>query len=157
MNKCEHCEKPVEAEQYTKCYDCWWDRDPRNVKNGGTVDLGSFGKPKEKKNMIVNSMNNRFICEPYKGDRALKAVSSNGFAIVQQKVNIVGLKVLVDAVIFCGAMQGISWPKGSVVHIKEELLFTQQWAQKVYESSAVEGKFIIVDASQVEFVSFEQP
>ena len=106
---------------------------------------------------VLNSLNNRFILEPYKGDRALKSNASTGFAIVQQKVSLVGLKVLVDAMIFCGAQQGIRWPVGSLAYIKEELLFTQPWAQKIYESDAIESKFIIVDASQIEFVTFEIP
>lgn len=149
------CGNEVEAKQYNMCYDCWWAQDPRNVKNGGTVDLEKI-KPKTETTMkIINSMNNRFIAEPYKGDRALKSNSASGFAIVQQKVSVVGLKVLADAVIFMGAQQGISWPKGSIIYVREELLFTAPWAQKVYEADAIEGKFIIVDATQVEFVTFE--
>lgn len=107
--------------------------------------------------MIANAMNNRFILEPYQGDRALKAQNASGFAIVQQKVNVVGLKVMVDAIVFVGAQTGILWPKGSVAYIREELLFTAPWAQKVFESEGVDGKFIIVDSINVEFVKYEQP
>ena len=39
MKQCEHCPNPVEADRYDMCKDCWWDRDPRNIKNGGTVQL----------------------------------------------------------------------------------------------------------------------
>jgi len=139
------CGNEVEAQRYSMCYDCWWAQDPRNIKNGGTVNL-------EKKEMNVTSLNNRFIVEPYKGDRALKANATSGFAIVQQKVSIVGLKTLADSLVQVGKELYETLPKGSTVYIKEELLFTQVWAQKVFESSAIEGKFIIVDASQVEFV-----
>jgi hypothetical protein len=97
------------------------------------------------------SLNNRFILEPYKGDRALKSKNETGFAIVQQKVSIVGLRLLADVNVFTqgGAMTFLA---GSLAYVKEELLFTQPWAQKVYESDAIEGKFIIVDSAHVEFV-----
>lgn len=97
------------------------------------------------------SLNNRFILEPYKGDRALKSKNETGFAIVQQKVSVVGLRLLTDVNIFT---QGgaVTFLAGSIAYVKEELLFTQPWAQKVYESDAIEGKFIIVDSTYVEFV-----
>jgi len=97
------------------------------------------------------SLNNRFIVEPYSGDRTLKAKTVTGFAIVQQKVSIVGLKLLMDMLMTMGA-DTVLFKKGSTVYIKEELLFTQPWAQKVYESDGLESKFIIVDSNQVEFV-----
>lgn len=34
--------QPVESTIYNKCRDCWWHGDPRNVKNGGTVDLEKY-------------------------------------------------------------------------------------------------------------------
>lgn len=102
--------------------------------------------------MNVVSFNNRFLLEPYKGDRALKANVSSGFAIVQQKVSVVGLTLLADAVVSLYGKEVETLEKGSKVYIKEELLFTQPWAQKVYESDAIEGKFIIVEASQVDFI-----
>ena len=97
------------------------------------------------------SLNNRFILEPYKNDRTLKSNASTGFAIVQQKVSVVGLTLLADAEITFNGL-GRTFDKGSIVYIKEELLFTQPWAQKVYESDAIEGKFIIVDSTYIEFI-----
>ncbi len=38
MKLCK-CGAPTEADHYNFCYDCWWDQDPRNVKNVGTVSL----------------------------------------------------------------------------------------------------------------------
>jgi hypothetical protein len=135
---------PTEAERYSMCYDCWWERDPRNIKNGGTVDL-------EKKMGGITSLNNRFIVEPYKGDRTLKSNATSGFAIVQQKVSLVGLTLLADVDIL-GNGTALHFYKGSKVYIKEELLFTQPWAKNVFESDAIEGKFIIVDSGYVEFI-----
>lgn len=111
--------------------------------HGGTSDLDEYKK--------TTSLNNRFIVEPYSGDRALKSKNTGGFAIVQQKVSLVGLRLLVDANIVSGSLS-TAYTKGSTVYIKEELLFTQVWAQKIYESDALEGKFIIVDAANVDFV-----
>src|SRR5580693_1691751 len=93
------------------------------------------------------SFNNRLILEPYKGDRALKSKTEGAFALVQQKTSIVGLRLLADAALNFGGKSLETMSKGSVVYIREELLYTQAWAQKVYESEAVEGKFIIVDLS----------
>lgn len=149
MNQCKHCPEPVEAERYSMCKKCWWDRDPRNIKNGGTVDLEKYNRSTK---MNVVSLNNRFLLEPYKGDRALKANTATGFAIVQQKVSVVGLTLLADAVVQLDTKNVETLEKGSKVYIREELLFTAPWAQKAYESDAIEGKFIIVDSSQVEFV-----
>jgi hypothetical protein len=123
------------------CKDCWWDRDPRNDH--------------KEKEMDLVSLNNKFIVEPYKGDRTLKANSATGFAIVQQKVSVVGLTLLMDSVVQVGKTEHDTLPKGSKIYIREELLFTQPWAKNVYESEAVEGKFIMVDAIHVEFVSIE--
>jgi hypothetical protein len=102
--------------------------------------------------MNLVSLNNKFIVEPYKGDRTLKANSSSGFALVQQKVSVVGLKLLADSLVQVGRTEREVLEKGSMVFIKEELLFTQIWAKNTYECDGIEGKFIIVDAANVEFV-----
>ena len=151
LKKCKHCEKAAENDQYDMCKECWWDQDPRNVKNGGTVDLEKYKKENE---TVTTSLNNRFILEPYKGDRALKANASSGFAIVQQKVSLVGLTLLADVDLARDVFVQ-TFSKGSKAYIKEEELFTQQWALKVFESDAIQGKFIIVDAAHVQFVVAE--
>lgn len=117
------------------------DRDPRQP---GTVAYQSS----------PFSINNRLILEPYKTDRGLRANVSSGFAVVDQKIAVKGLKVLVEARIFEGAGKNTHMiiPKGSTAYIREEYLHTQPWAQKILKSDAVEGDFIIVDLSHVEFV-----
>jgi len=47
MNQCARCPKPVEAERYEFCYDCWWKHDKRNpeyvkpkVRNVCSVHIG---------------------------------------------------------------------------------------------------------------------
>lgn len=56
MKQCKHCPEPVEAERYEMCKECWWDRDPRNVKNGGTVDLSKWTKVEPKEQLIMVKM-----------------------------------------------------------------------------------------------------
>ncbi len=94
---------------------------------------------------------NRFVVEPYLTDRGLKVRESNGFAMIQQKVTVKGLKLMMD---FQGSINGsnFNFPKGSVAFIREELLHTQPWAQKPLEAEGVEGKFLIIDRIHVEFV-----
>lgn len=62
LNKCQNCDKPVEGAQYKFCYDCWWAQDPRNVKNGGTVDL--------KPTVVINSPSHEDTNETYREFKA---------------------------------------------------------------------------------------
>ena len=101
--------------------------------------------------MSAASLNNRLIVEAYFTDRSLKAKETNGFAMIQQKVAVKGLKLLMNANCSIGN-ELVVFDKGSTVYIREELLHTQQWAQKILESEAVDGKFMIVDLNNVEFV-----
>lgn len=96
----------------------------------------------------ATSFNNRLIVEKYvKG--AIRHKERNGFAFIDQKLNLKGLKVLVDAQL----SDGIAIEKGSIAYIKEEALHTAAWAQKVLESEEIEGQFLIVDLANVEFIS----
>lgn len=113
--------------------------------------------------MSLISYNNRFIVEPYAGDRTIKTTSGSGFAMIQQKVSLKGLKLLVDVVLIdkpsitqYGSLAPQDIPKGSIIYIKEELLYTQQWAKQILESDAVEGKFIIVDGQYVEMIDIKR-
>lgn len=99
----------------------------------------------------IFSVNNRLVLESYKADRTLKANVSSGFAMVAQKSSVVGLRLLAPARISIGD----SWyvlSKGSIAYIREEVLHTAIWAQKTLECDLIEGKFIITDISQIEFV-----
>lgn len=97
------------------------------------------------------SLNNRFILESYKEDRALKATVTNGFAMVQQKVSLKGLKLLVN---ISGTKDGayFTFNAGAMVYIREEYLQNQPWAKKFFTSDAIEGEFMIVEAQFIEFV-----
>src|SRR5271165_7177778 len=99
--------------------------------------------------LIPCSYNNRLIVEPYQKSQ-LKSKVVNGFASVEQKSNLQGLKVLMNAKLNDGSIV----PKDSVVFVKEEVLHSQPWAQKTYECKSLVGKFLIVDLSAVEFIEF---
>lgn len=96
----------------------------------------------------TRSLNNRIIVEAYKKE-ALKSEIKNGFATIQQKASLKGLRVLMDAKLSDGTLV----LRGSTAYIKEESLHTQAWAQKVLDSSTLGTPFIIVDASQVEYIA----
>ncbi len=93
------------------------------------------------------SMNNRLVVKAYKKE-ALRANIQNGFARPDQKVTVKGLEVLMDAKL----VDGTFVPKGSTAYIREELLHTAQWAQKILESDTLGQPFLIVDLANVEFV-----
>lgn len=95
----------------------------------------------------THSLNNRLILEPYKKE-ALRANVQNGFARLDQKMTVKGLTVLVDAKLTDGTLV----LKGSKAYIREEVLHTEQWAQKVLESDGVKGSFLIADISKIEFI-----
>lgn len=157
------CGQPSEANHYEFCYDCWWSKDPRNIKNGGTVDMSKYEittgidepGPKLKEGPqpgpkpAPKSLNGRFIVESYKEDRALKATVQNGFAMVSQKVTLKGLKLLADVQNAAG--QWIAY-KGDVAYIKESSLQSQPWAKATFNSEGIDGEFIIVDMAHIEYV-----
>ena len=107
---------------------------------------------------------NRFIVEPYLSDRQIKTATSTGatgFAMIQQKVAVKGLRLLVDVMLNNGqesfTIDGMSKSgpviikAGSTVYIREELLHTQEWAKKIMEVEGL-GKFMLVDKMHIEFV-----
>jgi hypothetical protein len=94
------------------------------------------------------SVNDRLILESYQKDRSLKSTERNGFAMISQKVSLVGLKILID----CFTEKYGLIKKNRVAYIKEDLLFTQEWAKKTLESPALDRPFVIVDLNFVEFI-----
>jgi len=95
---------------------------------------------------MIKSYNNRLVVQAYKKE-ALRSTEKNGFAFVDQKLSLKGLKVLADGVLSNG------WVNvGSTAYIKEELLHSQPWAQKSYQCESIGEPFMIVDIAHVEFI-----
>lgn len=100
------------------------------------------------------SVNNRFIVEQYVKE-GLKAKVQGGIATPGQRDGLKGLRVLVDALIeFPNGREEI--PAGSTVYIREESLHTQPWASKPLSCDKIEGKFMIVDLTYVEFIDVQE-
>jgi hypothetical protein len=96
------------------------------------------------------SLNNRFIVEQYVKS-GLIAKISGGIATPGQRDGLKGLKVLVDATVSSpNFYQRI--PAGSIVYIKEEALHSHPAFSKPLTADGIEGKFLIVDLSFIEFV-----
>lgn len=94
------------------------------------------------------SFSNKLILEAYNNDKIIKTENRNGLAFVDQKTKVKPLKLLVNAKLIDGTVIA----KGSKAYVKEEQLFSQPWAKKILESDSIEGKFIVVDIGQVEFI-----
>lgn len=94
------------------------------------------------------SVGTRLILEAYKKE-GLKSTVSNGFAMVQQKVALVGLEVKVDAMLPIGNTTQLV-PAGSKAFIREEYLHTNPAAAKVYDHEEL-GRVIILEAMVVDF------
>lgn len=95
------------------------------------------------------SLNGRFILESYKEDRGLKATVTNGFAMVQQKVSIKGLKLLADVRGVDG--QYVAYA-GDTAYIRESSLQSQPWAKATFTSDGIDGEFIIADITHIEYI-----
>lgn len=97
------------------------------------------------------SLNNRLVLEAYKKE-GLKSVVHNGFAMTQQKVLVKGLKVLMKSTLQIHGQFSIEVNPGDMAYIREEYLHSAPWAQKILQSDAVEGDFMIIDQQYIEFV-----
>jgi len=98
--------------------------------------------------LAPTSINNRLILSEYVNAGQLKREVQHGIAMVSQKVTLHGLTVLMDSKLADG-----TWvPRGSKAFIKESLLHTSPWAKSTYQAEGIEGKFIIVDLTYVDFI-----
>lgn len=100
----------------------------------------------------MKSLNNRLILEPYTGDRKVKTKVSSGFAMVQQKSTLVGLKVLVDSEIVLGGVK-TEIKKGQKAYFLEDTLYTQKWSKSTFTCDALKEEFIVAMSSEVVFVA----
>lgn len=96
----------------------------------------------------TRSFNNRLVLEPYKKE-GLKSSISSGFAMIEQKVSLKGLRVLIDTKL----ADGTFIPRESVAYLREETLHTSQWANKILQVEGIQGEFIIADMTHVEFIA----
>lgn len=97
---------------------------------------------------MIKSFNRKIVCEPYKATNGLKSKVSRGVAVVQQKTEVVGLKVLRDAKVD----NDLELKSGDVVYLKEETLHTIKQYQYPLECVDIEEPFVIVDFGHVDFV-----
>lgn len=96
---------------------------------------------------LARSLNNRLIVEVYKKTE-LRSKVTNGFATIDQKSTLKGLRVLVEGKLNDGTIVR----RDSIAYIREESLHTQAWAQKSLECELFKQPFLIVDANFVEFI-----
>lgn len=94
------------------------------------------------------SFNNRIILEAYQTDRSLRGEVKNGFALVDQKVSLKGLRVLIPAKLTDGTLI----PVGSIAYIKEEFLHNTSGINKRLKSDTLKEQFIIVDIANIEYI-----
>ena len=100
----------------------------------------------------MKSYNNKLIVKPYQHSGKIKANITTGFASVQQKGVLVGLAVMCDAIITVGN-ENILIKKDQIAFIPEEVLCTSPWSTKTYECDQLKEKFIIIDWTNVIFIS----
>ena len=96
----------------------------------------------------MKTLNGFVMTEIYCGERKIQTKVTSGFASVQQKANIVKLKVLQDAQITYGNSV-ITIPKDGYVYVKEENLYTQKHLTQKFEISGDSRQFILLDFNYV--------
>lgn len=97
------------------------------------------------------SVNNRLVLESYKGGRELKTNNSSGFAKVSQKIELSGLRILVDAKLSIGNTV-VQVQRGSIAYIKQEYLHNHPWAKNILESDSIGEPFVIAELNMIEFI-----
>jgi len=91
---------------------------------------------------------NKLILEAYEHTE-IRAEGKKGWIQASQKINLKGLKVMVDAKL----SDGTTIMAGSTAFIKEESLHTQPWAKAKLKCDTLPGEFILVTMNEVEFIS----
>jgi hypothetical protein len=94
---------------------------------------------------------NKFIVEPFAGERAIRGNSSSGMLFIEQKTSLKSLKTLSDTYLTTGSFVRMV-PSGSLIFVKEEQFHAPGWGQKIFDAEGVKEKFMIVDISFVEFI-----
>jgi hypothetical protein len=89
------------------------------------------------------TVNNKLIVRPYKDAIGLKTEVKKGVSFVRQKINLVGVELVVDAKI-----NNIDVKAGSKVYLLEENFATGQYTVE-RQSPDIEGAFVIIDSSHV--------
>lgn len=104
------------------------------------------------------SVNGKVLLEPYVSSGGVKSTGeSTGFARVKQKSSLIGLKALASSVIRDRAgVEDISVDPGDMVYFKEEDLHSHAWAKTLFDSDALDKKFIVAEAAFVVMVRKSQ-
>lgn len=97
---------------------------------------------------MIKSFNRKIVCEPYKAKAGLKSKINRGVAVVQQKTEVIGLKVLIDAKVD----NELQLKTGDIIYVKEETLHTVKSYQNALECPDIKEPFVIVDFGHVDFV-----
>ena len=97
---------------------------------------------------MIESVNNLIVCEPYRGNRGIKSKVHSGVATIQQKTEVVGLKVLKRACI----SSEIYVEAGSTIYIKEEVLYNIKEYSVELSCKDISDPFVLVNFQHVVFI-----
>jgi hypothetical protein len=97
-------------------------------------------------------VNNNIICKPHNLSGGLKSEVKSGFAFVQNKTDIVALKVLSEGEIVEGSFKRTILAN-STIYVKEERLTTMPWGKTVFKLAGEE--VILIPGNEV--IAIENP
>lgn len=101
--------------------------------------------------MSFLSFNEHLVCEPYTKGKQMDAKVNSGFAMIEQKNTLYGLKVLVP----CKMPDGTHVPAGSTAYFLEEVLYSQQWSRNKLSCDSLDKECILAEKKQVVLIKFE--
>jgi len=97
----------------------------------------------------MKSVNHMLVTKPYEGSRGVKSKIQSGVSVIQQKTGVLGLEVLIDAEI----SKDVTVKAGSIVYIKEEVLYTyKDMYSQTLDCTEIGESFILANYSHVLFV-----
>lgn len=99
------------------------------------------------------SLNDFLLVSAYQPGQGLKQEIKNGFAYTKQRIDIVGLALIIDAKL----KDGTFIPAGSTIYVDEELLTTSPWAKKIKRCEALGNQeFIVLEARNAIFIDIPE-
>ena len=105
---------------------------------------------------MKTSLNGNLILKPYTGTKELKTTqAATGFTMTANKVGIESLELLVDTSVFLGDNNKVL-KKGTKIYFKEEILHTQAWSRKIYESKEFKDGFVIGHIKDILFLDEQE-
>ena len=98
----------------------------------------------------TTSLNKRVICEAYSKPKELRGSEKGGFAYIEQKQQLIGLKVLCDSDIYENGQLLATIKKNDIVYLPEDVLFRESTHRSAFCKDIFQDQpFLILNYSDI--------